>query len=170
MQKRNNKVYKCAQCRLAEARQCACLSSNCQKISVPLGKNLEKLNGNHNWPNIIAWHISGGLSTTADFRLDIDRKLIWVPSVFPFVRPYVRDLSVRMNISNTNEYFFRYFTHAFITILPWILWSVVRIKFKMADLLPFLFAQIDKIFENVVRLDEYLQHQWTFLPDSLHMH
>ena len=25
---------------------------------------------------------------------------------------------VRINISNTNEYFFQYFTHAFITILP----------------------------------------------------
>ena len=63
-----------------------------------------------------------------------------------------------------------YFTHAFTTILPYILWSFVRIKFKIADLLTFLFAQIDKIFENVVRPDEYLQHQNTFLPDTLHMH
>ena len=36
----------------------------------------------------------------------------------------------------------------------------------MAGLSPFLFAQIDKIFENVVHPDEYLQHQRTFLPDS----
>ena len=57
------------------------------------------------------------------------------------LHPSVRDLS----------------THAFITILPWILWSFVRIKFKMAN---FLFAQIDIIFENFVRPDEYLQHQW----------
>ena len=66
--------------------------------------------------------------------------------------------------------FFRYFTHAFITILPWILWSVVRIKFKMVDLSLFVFAQIDKIFENVVSPDEYLQHQWIFVSDNLHMH
>ena len=30
---------------------------------------------------------------------------------------------------------------------------------EMADLLPFLFAQIDKIFENFVRPEEYLKHQ-----------
>ena len=40
----------------------------------------------------------------------------------------------------------------------------------MADLSPFLFAQIDKIFENVVCPDEYLQHQWIFVSDNLHMH
>ena len=71
---------------------------------------------------------------------------------------------IPMNISS------RFPTHALTTTLPWILWSVVRIKFKMADLLPFLFAQIDKIFENVVRPDEYLQHQWIFFSDVLHMH
>ena len=64
----------------------------------------------------------------------------------------------------------RYSTHALNIILLWILWSFFRIKFKMADLLPFLFAQIDKIFENFVRPDEYLKHQWSFLPDTLHMH
>ena len=61
--------------------------------------------------------------------------------------------STLMNISSW------YFTHALTTILPWILWSFVWIKFDMANLFPFLFAQIDKIFENVVRPDEYLQHQ-----------
>ena len=35
---------------------------------------------------------------------------------------------------------------------------------------PFLFAQIDKIFENFVRPDEYLQHQLIFVSDNLHMH
>ena len=30
----------------------------------------------------------------------------------------------------------------------------------MMDFLAFLFAQIGKIFENFVRLDEYLKHQW----------
>ena len=65
---------------------------------------------------------------------------------------------------------FRYFTNTFITILPWILLSVVRIQFKMADLSQFLFAQIDKLFENFVRPDEYLQHQWIFFSDTLHMH
>ena len=33
------------------------------------------------------------------------------------------------------------------------------IKFKMVDFSLFLFAQIDKIFENFVRLDEYPQHR-----------
>ena len=66
-----------------------------------------------------------------------------------------------------------YSTHALNmlnTILLWILWSVVRIKFKIADLLPFLFAQIDKIFENIVHPDKYRQHQWIFFSDSIHMH
>ena len=83
---------------------------------------------------------------------------------------YLKMLSVRINISNTNKKNFGYFTHAFITILPWILWSFVRINFKMADLLPFLFAQIDKIFKNFVCPDKYLHHQRTFLHDTLHMH
>ena len=52
-----------------------------------------------------------------------------------------------MNISS------RYSTHAFTTILPSILWSFVRMKFKMADSSPFLFAQIDKIFENFVGMN-----------------
>ena len=61
---------------------------------------------------------------------------------------------------------FQYFTHALPTILLWILWSFVRIKFKMVDLLPFLFAQIAKIFENFVLPDEYLQHQWIFVSNT----
>ena len=144
--------------------------------------------------------------------------IIWAPSVRPSVRPSVfpsvRDLSVRINISDTNEYFFLilykcinynppmnpvkcrhdqtqngrlitifvcsnwpniwhcclygwispkpmnisswYSTHALITILPWILWSVVRIKFKMAHLSPFLFAQkLTKYYKKIVRPDEY---------------
>ena len=79
-------------------------------------------------------------------------------------------LSVRMNISNTNE-------HLFPIINTCIYYNplmnpvtFVLIKFRMADLSLFLFTQIDKIFEKVVRQEEYLQHQWTFLPDSLHMH
>ena len=40
----------------------------------------------------------------------------------------------------------------------------------MANLLPFLFSQIDKIFENVVCPDEDLQHQFIFVSDNLHMH
>ena len=36
------------------------------------------------------------------------------------------------------------------------MWSFVRIKFKIADLSPFLLAQIDKIFENFFHPDEYL--------------
>ena len=83
---------------------------------------------------------------------------------------YLKILSVQMNIANANEYFFfRYYTHALTTILKWILWSFVWIKFKMADLSPFLLAQIDKIFENCARPDEYLQHQWIFVSDNLHM-
>ena len=65
---------------------------------------------------------------------------------------------------------FRNFTHAETTIRPWILRSFVRIKLKMADLSPFLLSQIDKIFENFVRPDEYIQHQWIFVSDNLHMH
>ena len=57
-------------------------------------------------------------------------------------------------------------THELTTIL----WSFVRIKFIMDDLSPFLFAQIDKIFENVVRPNEYLQHKWIFVSDNLHTH
>ena len=75
-------------------------------------------------------------------------------------------------ISPTPMYIYsRYSTHALTTILLWILLSFVRIKFKMAGLSPFFFAQIqiDKIFENV-RPDEYLQHQWRFLLESSHMH
>ena len=40
----------------------------------------------------------------------------------------------------------------------------------MADLSLFLFAKIYKIFENFVRPDQYLQHQWIFCCDTLHMH
>ena len=80
-------------------------------------------------------------------------------------------LSVGINISPTPmNISSRYSTHALTTILPWILWSFVRIKFKIADLSPFLFSQIAKIFENFVRPDEYLQHQWILFSDTLHMH
>ena len=40
----------------------------------------------------------------------------------------------------------------------------------MADLLSFLFAQIDKKIEYCVRPDKYRQHQWIFFSDSIHMH
>ena len=65
-----------------------------------------------------------------------------------------------MNIS------FRFSTQALTTILLWILWSFVRIKFKMADLSSFLLSQIDKIFEKKFRPDEYLQYQWIFVFDK----
>ena len=53
-------------------------------------------------------------------------------------------------------FFFRYYTHALTTILPGILLSFIRLKFKMVNFSPFLFAEIDMIFENFVRPDEYL--------------
>ena len=65
---------------------------------------------------------------------------------------------------------FWYFTHAFMTILPWILLSFVRIKFIMVDLLPTLFAQIDNKIENVVCPDEYRQPQWILFSDTIHNH
>ena len=34
----------------------------------------------------------------------------------------------------------------------------------------FLFGQIEKKIKNFVRPDEYLQHQWIFVSDNLHMH
>ena len=43
-----------------------------------------------------------------------------------------------------------------------------RDQIQNGRLIAILFAQIGKIFENVVRPDEYIQHQ--FLPDTLHMH
>ena len=48
---------------------------------------------------------------------------------------YLETLSVLMNISNTNEYSLQKFTHAYSTILPWMQWSLVMIKFKMFNLL-----------------------------------
>ena len=60
-----------------------------------------------------------------------------------------------MNISS------RYCTHALTNILPWILCSFVRIKLKMAHLLPFLFAQIDNYLKmlsvqmNISNTNEY---------------
>ena len=49
-----------------------------------------------------------------------------------------------MNIS------FQYSTHALTTMLQWIWWSFVRIKSIMADLSPFLFAQIYKKNKKIV--------------------
>ena len=150
--------------------------------------------------------------------------MIW--SVRPYVCASVRDLSVQMDISNCNEYVFpilytciyynlpmsplqflfwikfkmadlspflfaqidkifenvvrpdeylptpmhfgfRYFIDALTTILPWILWSFVRIKFKMADI---FVGSNWQIFENFVSPDEYLHHQCIFVSDNLHMH
>ena len=78
---------------------------------------------------------------------------------------YLKILSVRMNISNTNEYWFP-ILYICIYYNP----PSNPVKFKMVDFSSFLFAQIYKIFENFVRLDEYLQHQWIFVFDNLHMH
>ena len=61
---------------------------------------------------------------------------------------YLKMLLVQMNISNTNEHFIR------------ILYTCI--KFKMDDLSPFLFAQIDKIFlkkfaqMNISNINDYL--------------
>ena len=63
--------------------------------------------------------------------------------------------------------FFQYFAQALTNILPWILWSFVWIKFNMVDLLPFLFAQIDKILSVRMNIS---QHQWTLFSNTLHMY
>ena len=73
-------------------------------------------------------------------------------------------------IHYTNAYLFPIFYTCKIYICPMNPENFVRIKFKMVDFSPFLFAQIDKIFENFVRPDEYLQHQWIFVSDILHLH
>ena len=71
--------------------------------------------------------VSNILSPTKLFVGDND-----LGSVRPSVHASVHDLSVRMHISNTNEY---------------------------GRLIAILFTQINIIFENVVRPDAYLQHQ-----------
>ena len=75
-----------------------------------------------------------------------------------------------MNISKTNEYFFPILSSCIYYNPPMNHVKFRQDQIKMADLSPFLFAQIDKIFENVVPLDEYLQHQLTFLSDTIHVH
>ena len=73
---------------------------------------------------------------------------------------YLKILSVRMNISNTNKHFFL-ILYTCINYYP----SMNPVKFRvdqihiMADSLLFLFAQIDKIIEKFGRPDKYLQHQ-----------
>ena len=74
--------------------------------------------------------------------------MIWAPSV--------RDLSVRMNISNANEHFFP-------ILSTWIFYNPPinpvqcrQDQIQNGRLIAILFAEIDKIFENVVRPDKYL--------------
>ena len=61
------------------------------------------------------------------------------------VRPCVR-LSVRPSHKPFNIFFSNH-THIFLTLLACVQTNFEKFKFKMADLLPFLFAEIDKIFE-----------------------
>ena len=44
---------------------------------------------------------------------------------------------------------FQHFTHAWTTSLPWILWSDVRIKFKMANLLLFCLLKLTKYLKKL---------------------
>ena len=68
-------------------------------------------------------------------------------------------LSLGMNISYNNENVFA-ILYTCINYNPSMNHlRFVMIKFKMADLSLFLFAEIDKIFENFVRPNEYLLHQ-----------
>ena len=82
----------------------------------------------------------------------------------PSVRPSVF-LSLRPRFVCPDEYptpmniFFRYFTHALIYNPPMNPVKCCQDQIQNGDLSPFLFAQIDKIFENVVGPDEYIQHQ-----------
>ena len=43
-------------------------------------------------------------------------------------------------------------------------------QIQNGQLIAILFAQIDKIFKKIVRPDAYLQHQWIFFSNTLHMH
>ena len=81
-------------------------------------------------------------------------------SIRPADRPAVRPrLSVRMHISNTNEYFFP-ILYTCIDYNPPI--NTVKCRqdqIQNGRLIAILFAQIDIIFEKFVRPDAYLQHQ-----------
>ena len=80
--------------------------------------------------------------------------MIWAPSVRPSIHP-----SVRMNICNTNEYFFP-ILYTCINYNPPM--NPVKCRpdqIQNGRLISILFAQIDKIFENFVRPDAYLKHQ-----------
>ena len=80
-------------------------------------------------------------------------------SVRPSVRPSVRDLSVRMNISNTNEYFFPILYTCINYNPPIIPVKCRQDQIQNGRLIAILFAQIEIIFENFVHPDAYLQHQ-----------
>ena len=139
-------------------------------------------NWQHIWKCLSAWisptpmSISSWYATCA--LTTINLWMLWsfvrikfkIVDLLPFLFAQIdKILYVQRNIANTNDYFFRYYTHALTTILPWILWSFVRIICKMFDFSPFLFAQINKIFENSVRMN-ISQHQWIFFSENLHMH
>ena len=74
-----------------------------------------------------------------------------------------------MHISNTNEYLFLTLYTCMDHNPPMNLVKFCQDQNKMVDFFSFLFAQIDKIFENFVRPDDYLQHQWILVSDTLHM-
>ena len=91
------------------------------------------------------------------FCIPHQKKYICEDNDLGSVRPCLRFVHPDEFLPTPMNIFFRYFTYAFTTILLWILWSFVTIKFKIADLSPLIFVcWIDKIFENFVRLDEYL--------------
>ena len=64
-----------------------------------------------------------------------------------------------MSIANSNEYFVLILYTCINYNPPMNCLEFVRIKLQMVDFSPFLFAEIEKIFENFVRSDEYLQDQ-----------
>ena len=83
---------------------------------------------------------------------------------------YLKILSVKMNISNSNEHFFPilytciYYNPPMnpVKLSPDQIQnrSFVRIKLKMADLLPYLSAQIDKMFNKIG------PSGWIFVSDA----
>ena len=90
--------------------------------------------------------------------------------LFAQIDKYLKILCVRMHISNTNEYFFLILCKS-INYYP--LMNPVKFrqdKIQNGRLIAIFFAQIAKIFENFVLLDDYLQHQWIIVSDTLHMH
>ena len=75
-----------------------------------------------------------------------------------FYYNFFSGVSVWINI-NTNEYFFPILYTCIYYNSPMNPVKFCQDQIQNGRLIAFLFAQIDKIFENVVRPNEYLQHQ-----------